>query len=95
MDAFDEWWESGGSDNPTQPMTEEQKWKIHELLDEVTMTQRELDGIKIWFSNGPTFQDANELIYKLIDRLPNPVTERGRYSQRQVTQHIKNIANND
>ena len=94
MDEFDAWWE-GADIEPQQPMTEDQKWKIHELIDEVVLLDHEIDNIKLWFLNSPTFESANELISKLIDRLPHPVTERGSYNQTQLAKHINTIKDND
>jgi hypothetical protein len=89
MDDFDKWYMEQVEGSAS--MTNEQRWKIADLMEEVTHTDEELDGIRLWFYSEPTFDEAEQLIDELIDRLPDPVTERGRYNQAQLSKHIKNI----
>ena len=86
---FETWW--GGGLSPEEPMAEDQRWQIADLLDEVVLTDRELDGIKLMLHNTPTAKQAFELIGYLYSRLPDPVTERGRYSVGDLTKHINRI----
>jgi len=87
--SFDEWWEGGQS--PADPMTEEQRWQIADLMDQVTLVDREIDGIKLMLYNNPTAAEAYELIGYLYSRLPDPVTERGRYNQKDLVKHINKL----
>lgn len=91
MDRFEEWYEQHFERDVPQPMTDDQRWVIADLMERVTLTDREVDGYKIWFTNGPSYDEADDLITELVDRLPHPVTERGRYNQTQITKHIKQI----
>jgi len=90
MDNFEQFWnenfdQDGGMDN-------EQRWLIADLLDQVTITDEELNGIRLMLNQSPSFSDATQLIGYLYGRMPNPVTERGSYTQKDLTKHIKNIS---
>lgn len=89
MDEFDQWWDANSA--PTEPMTEDQRWHIADLMERVTLMDREIDGIKLMLYNGPTYSEANQLIAELYSRLPDPVTERGRYNQKDLVKHINKI----
>ena len=90
MDNFEQFWnenfdQDGGMDN-------EQRWLIADLLDQVTITDEELNGIRLMLNQSPSFADATQLIGYLYGRMPNPVTERGSYTQKDLTKHIKYIS---
>jgi len=90
MDEFESFWEENFEEG--SPMLEDQRWAIDDLLERVTLSDNELDGIKLMLSQSPTFVDAFQLIGYLYSRLPHPVTERGNYNQTQLTKHIKKIS---
>ena len=75
------------------PMTSDTEWAIELLLEQVHLTDRELDGVKLWKMQGPTEEEAQSFIADLIERLPHPVTERGRYNQGELNKFIKLISN--
>lgn len=90
QDEFEQFWAENFEVG--MPMLEDQKWVIYDLLEQVTLPDNELDGIKLMMAQSPTYSDAAQLIGHLIMRLPHPVTERGRYSQKELTKHIKDIS---
>lgn len=87
MDRFDEFWDApeGGA------MTEDQRWAIADLMENVTLYDQEIDQIRLFLWHGPSAIEAAELIDKLVSRLPDPVTERGRYNQRDLNNHLKKL----
>lgn len=88
-DEFEQFWSENFEEG--SPMLEDQKWAIVDLLEVVTLTDQELDGIKLMMAQSPTFSDARQLIGYLYSRMPHPVTERGRYSIKDLTKHINEI----
>lgn len=75
-----------------QPMTPNQHAYIEDLMDQVQLTDEELDGIKLMFAHSVSMYDAGRLITMLEDRLPDPVTERGNYTQSELNAHIRKIS---
>lgn len=90
MDEFDKWFDE--QIEGEVGMTSDQLHQIDYLMEQVQFTDEQLDGIKLWFAQSPRYEDAQQFIHELYQRLPNPVTERGRYNQTQITKHIKEIS---
>lgn len=89
MDDFDKWYDE--KIEGEVGMTSAQDWQIDYLMEQIQFTDEQLDGIKLWFANSPSYEEAEQFIYELYQRLPHPVTERGSYNQTQITKHVKNI----
>lgn len=90
MDEFDNWFDE--QIESEVGMTSDQLHQIDYLMEQVQFTDEQLDGIKLWFAQSPRYEEAQDFIYELYQRLPHPVTERGRYNQTELTKHIKDIA---
>ena len=90
MDDFDKWYDD--QIEGEVGMTSAQDWQIQYLMEQIQFTDEQLDGIKLWLAQSPSYEEAEQFIYELYQRLPHPVTERGNYNQTQITKHIKEIS---
>lgn len=91
MDNFDQWYEQEVEGK--QPFTLQQEYAIQDLLEMNLFTDRELSGIRLWLSQGPTFDEAEQFIAEARERIPNQVTHGSRLpSQREISKHVKYIS---
>ena len=71
--------------------TSEQIQIINMLLDQVHLTDRELDKISLWLSQSPSQIEADHLIHELEQRKVDPIQAGFNYSQTDIKNKLKEI----
>ena len=70
--------------------TSDQLGIIAMLLDQVHLTDRELDKINLFLSQSPSNLEADHLIHQLEQRKVDPINSGFNYSQTDIKNKLKN-----